>query len=441
MAMHNRIENNTESKVKVAEYVIIGAGPSAICAIPNILNSGVSKTDIIWIDPQFKVGDFGTVLSVGSSVPGNTTVKNYQKVNKEIYKMVPECAPQQNQIFEIDRLQPNFICSLKIATDPMQHITNELRKVVPSVEGRVINILTTREGLTLEIKLSNGTSKYIKSKRVIIATGAKPKTLKLPTVHNEITMIDPNVVFIQTSLSDYLCRHPSITTVAVIGSSHSAALATMHLLKAGLTVKQFMNKAYKYATPCISPNGAKYTRDDNTGLKGDVAKFTRKLFDDIKLDTGEHKGKLRFYIGKDQQEANRLLEKHLFGCSYAVATIGYEPSNTLQVNNMPLSTLTHNNKTTEFKEVKGLFGIGIAYPQEVKSISGEIEPAVGVGKFWATANNPNVIEIWKESYAGNLNKKNLNFIDSGCNSRLFKTAILQPQQGVTTTALQIRSRL
>ena len=62
------------------DVTIIGAGPAALAAIPQLLNSGVAGADIVWIDPQFKVGDFGSILSVGSSVPGNTSVENYQKV-------------------------------------------------------------------------------------------------------------------------------------------------------------------------------------------------------------------------------------------------------------------------------------------------------------------------------------------------------------------------
>lgn len=76
-----------------------------------------------------------------------------------------------------------------------------------------------------------------------------------------------------------------------------------------------------------------------------------------------------------------MLENNLSGYTHAVATIGYIPSPTLQINHRPLSEFKHNRSTTAFDEIHGLYGIGIAFPQTVKAISGEIEPAVGVEKF------------------------------------------------------------
>jgi thioredoxin reductase len=391
------MDTRTNGKAKTAEYVIIGAGPAAICAIPAILNSGVASNDIIWIDTEFSVGDFGTILSVGSSVPGNTAVENYQKVNQAIYKMIPALVPAQP--FEIDNLHGSVVCSLKTAREPMQHITNMLRKIIPSETGKASHIESTSEGLKIEITLSNGTSRAITTKRAILATGATAKTLVLPTKLDAVTMIHPNIVFIQTELQAYLQQNPHIKTVAVIGSSHSAALATMHLLKAGIHVKQFMNKEYKYATPAVTESGVKYTMYDNTGLKGDVAIFTRQLLEETKSESGAYKGKLSRYVGKDHAEVNALLETYLVGCTHAVATIGYEPSCTLQINRKPLSQFPHNNKTTEFHGVKGLFGIGVAFPQEVKAISGEVESAVGIGKFWSTATDPKVIKTWQTNSA------------------------------------------
>jgi thioredoxin reductase len=399
MTMKKQTGKPTSNTI-VVQYVVIGAGPAAICAIPRILQSGAASHDIIWIDPQFRVGEFGTTLSVGSSVPGNTAVEDYQKVNAEIFQLLPACAPAEGQQFEIDNLHPRFVCSLKTASESLQHITNQLRNLIPSIEGKVSSIVTTGSGLTIEMTLADGTSHSITTRRIILATGATAKTFQLPVAHHAMTMIDPNVAFIQTSLYAYLRQHPGITTIAVIGSSHSAALATMHLLKAGIVVKQFMNKEYKYATPSVAPDGSKYTMYDNTGLKGDVARFTKQLLAEIKAGNSEYQNRLQIYTGKDREAINILLEKHLSGCTHAVAAIGYETANTLHVNGLPLSRLSHNNKTTAFHDVKGLFGIGVAFPLEVKAISGEIESAVGVGKFWSTVSDPEVLEIWEKNPAG-----------------------------------------
>lgn len=388
--MNTKLNHNT-----TAEYVIIGGGPAAICAIPNILKLGVDRNKIIWIDPQFKVGDFGSVLSHGSSVPGNTMAKCYQRVNQEIYKILPTLKPENDQLFELNHLPPNFVGSLKVAAAPLQNITQGLRKIIKSIKGTVCQINSCANGLTLEIRKSNNQLITLKTKRAILAIGAKPKTLSLPDKHHHISMISPNTAFIQSEIKKYIKQQSNINTVAVIGSSHSAALATMHLLKAGVTVKQFMNKEYKYATPAVTADGIEYTQYDNTGLKGDVAKFTKQLIDDINLHNGPYANKLMRFISEDREELSKLLLENLDDCNHVVATIGYNPSQTLLINNHPISDFKHNNKTTQFEGINGLFGIGIAFPQVVKSISGEEEPAVGVEKFWNTTSNQSVLDTWQ----------------------------------------------
>ena len=281
---------------------------------------------------------------------------------------------------------------MKLPAEAMQYISNGLRRLVTSIEGMVTNIFTCDGGLKLKINLTHNQSIDITTKRVILATGAQAKTFKLPEKHSKVIMVDPNIVFIQSQLAHYLQNNPGIKTVAVIGSSHSAALATMHLLQAGITVKQFMNKEYKYACPAVAPDGTEYTLYDNTGLKGSVAQFTKQLFN---INSGAYGGKFISYIGNSIDEISTLLENNIADCSHLVAAIGYTPAQTLLVNDYPISQLIHNNKTTEFEQINGLFGIGIAFPQVVKAISGEEEPAVGVEKFWNTCSNLTVLDIWR----------------------------------------------
>lgn len=377
------------SLTKIFEYAVIGAGPAAICAIPNIIHTGVSGNDICWIDNKFNVGDFGTILSRGSSVPGNSRVQTYQNVNQAIYQMVPACKP--DHAFELDSLAPDYVCSIKVAAKPLQYITDRLRTIVHSQQGIVSDIITSNEGSNISIRISDDTVSTIMAKRVILATGSIPKTLELPSMHKTIKIIDPNITFIQSEVTDYLQKNSDVKKVAVIGSSHSAALATMHLLKAGIPVKQFMNKEYKFAAPAIGPHGEKYTMFDNTGLKGDVALFTRQLLNDV---NSEYQQKLMFHIGKDREDITQLLEANLFDCTHAIAAVGYQPSATLRINNIPLSEYQHDSKTTEIIGVNGVFGIGIAFPEKKQAISGEIEFAVGVGKFWDTASNPDILNTW-----------------------------------------------
>lgn len=373
------------------EYVVIGDGPAALCAIAKIYGAKIPKQQILWVGPHFKGGDFCTKLSVGSSVPGNTSVESYHAVNEAIYQLIPSCSPNQKEKmqFKLNSLPPAHTCCLKTAAAPLQHISDNLRKLVPSMQGMALAIRETKKGIEVDIH-SNNTVQCVTTKRVILAIGAEPRTLSLPT---QLTIIDPNITFIESELKQYVQKNPSIDTVAVIGSSHSAALAVMHLLQADIKVIQFMNKAYKFATPLVAADGTRYTQFDNTGLKGEVAAFTRKL-----LNGEISSGKWECHI---EEKVEKLMNIHLPRCTHAVTCIGYVPNCSLTINGLPLSAFTHNKQTTQLinsqaQSMPGIFGIGIAFPLEVQSLSGEIESAVGIKKFW-TSINDRILVKWKNS--------------------------------------------
>ena len=370
------------------EYTIIGAGPAGICALAKICSSGVSKDELLWIDSQFNVGDFGTSLSIGSSIPGNTSVESYNRVNHAIYTQLSQYIPgiEEKDTFQLKTYSSDATCPLKIAAAPLQSITNQLLQHIPNIKGQVLAIEKSDDGLRLSIRAENGKFHHVVTKRVILATGSKPKTIRLPSY---ISIIPPNIAFIESELQKYINEMPIIKNVAVIGSSHSAALATMHLLKTGLSVKQFMNKPYLFASREFTEDGQHFTKFDNTGLKGEVALFTTQLLNEAQKYQWEH------YIRLNSQ----TFHQHLSTCSHAVAAIGYTPSCTLTINGIPLSRFKYDSQTTQMispegKIIPGVFGIGIAYPRQVKAPSGEIEFAVGVEKFWVSIDD-NILMYWK----------------------------------------------
>lgn len=419
--MRNEIKHQSESDGPF-EYVVIGAGPAGICTAAKLYGSGVPGEEIAWLDPKFKVGNFGTTLSDGSSVPGNTAVKSYQKVNRAIYEMIPTCAPTaaEEKNFEMTTLLPETTCSLKVAAQPLQHITEKLRQLVTSVEESVSAVDETKDGIRLKINLPDGTTKSVLAKRVILATGAEPKTISLP---GHITTIDPNVAFIKSKLEQYLNVNPNIKEVVVIGSSHSAALATMHLLQAGIHVKQFMNKEYKFATPAIAADGTPYTQFDNTGLKGEVATFTHQLLNGEKMH-----GMWECHVGKN------INATHLSGCTHAVVCIGYKPSSSLQINGLPLAAFKYDKHSTQMmgpdgRLLPGMFVTGAAFPPEVRAPApsgkvGEVELAVGVGKFWPGINEK-VLATWENCPAKIPSYSNAAFLRL---NGIFRHVQMQPGQ-------------
>lgn len=388
-------------KNTLLEYTVVGAGPAALCAITKLIHLGVLPHQILWIDPLFKVGDFGTKLSVGSSIPSNTKVMHFQNVNEVIYEIIPSCAPtnKERKTLDIYSFPSESHCPLRIAAEPMQMISDKLRKLVRSLEGRVLNIEEQEKGLALTVQMKNNLfSQYSQqslqilfSKRVILAIGATPKTLFLPEPFNKISVIDPYVGFIQSEAEKYIKNNPDLKTLAIFGSSHSAALAVMNFRRAGIAVKQFMNKPYRFAVPRVSPTGQTYTQYDNTGLKGEVAEYVKNLLE--QKDTKNLKDWNSFNSCLDI----RSTQEALASCSHVLAAIGFEIVSTLHVNGISANQLSYNKHTTAINNIKNLFGFGIAFPEEVKAVSGESEPAVGYSKFWMTANASQVINAWTKT--------------------------------------------
>lgn len=379
---------------QVFEYSVIGAGPAGIVAVAKLVAKGIPGKSILWVDPQFTVGDFGGKLSEGSSVPGNTSVASYEKVNNAIYEKIPAChlSHEEKMQFEIAHLSVENTCPLKIAAVPLQKITQNLRQLVFSMEGLVLNIETMKNNLELTIQNTDNHQSIFHTKRAVLALGAHAKTLSLK---EDITIINPDIAFIQSHMENYARNNPSLKKAAVIGSSHSAALAVMHLLQTGIPVKQLMNKEYKFAKPMIHTDGTHYTQFDNTGLKGEVAKFTRDL-----LDNPEHPLAKKWECHISPQ-INTLMDQLISDCSHAVICIGYTPRYSLTINGICLKEFTHHKHTTQILGpqdlvIPGMFGIGVAFPPEVTAKSGEVEFAVGVGKFWEHIND-NILKIWENS--------------------------------------------
>lgn len=349
------------------DYLVIGAGPAGITAIAKLYGQGIRS--IAWIDPEFKVGAFGTILSAGTGVPGNTTVRSYQQVIQSIYKSIPSIPIA---VHALDKLAPDDACHLNVAREPFQYLSNELMALVTTVTGYVLTINHQKNNIEVVYQSADNNKKTLLTKRVILAIGAVPKTLTLP---EHITLIDPHIAFIASNVKAYIENNPNLKKVAIVGSSHSAALACMQLLNANVAIKQFMNKPYRFATPIKHANGETYVQFDNTGLKAEVARFTRALL------ANPHP---RWECTLTPFTADELSD-----VTHAVFCIGYAVDNPLLINGQPLSAFEYDTTHSQFMTrekayLPGVFGIGIAFPKQVQSPFGEWEFAVGVRKFWVS---------------------------------------------------------
>lgn len=365
------------------QYLVVGAGPAGLCAVAKLIGLNIPPRKILWVDPEFKAGDFGTLLSAGSSVPGNTKVESYLKLISAVNEIIQSKGLSPLMTNEIDFIESDKVCSLNIAAEPIIKQIEQLRTLVGSIDGKVLDIIEKNDGVLASIQTKAGDNIKIIADHAILATGSVPKTIDLKLSQRK-EIIDCTTVFIQSKLKLFLQDNPSVKSVAVLGSSHSAALCVMQLLMAGCQVHHFMIGEYRYAESKISDTGERYTKYDNTGLKGEVAEFTKKM---------ENKEYIK-HTAEDKDQIHKLINGFQNKFSHIVIAIGYQASNSLKINNKDLSEYTYDHNTLTLDGLSRVSGFGIAFPKKICGYEGEEEFAVGLGKFWATANDESVIQAW-----------------------------------------------
>lgn len=368
------------------EFLVVGAGPAGLCAVGRLIELKIKPQAILWVDPHFEVGDFGTVLSAGSSVPGNTKVESYMRVIAAINKIIEACGVKPVNDFKMKEISPSIECALSLATEPFKALTQRLMTLVPPIPGKVVSINEQSDGAHANIISNTGESRTVLANHVILATGSVPKMLDFE-LESPKPFLNCNTSFIASELSALIASDPSIKRVAVIGSSHSAALSVMQLLNAGCEVHHFMVGDYRYAEYKHTDTGIAYTKYDNTGLKGEVARFTKAL----------NHAHYKRYRCDHKQQIQALVNQHQDKFTHCVIAIGYQPTSSLMINDKPLSNYTYDSHSLKLNGLTNISGLGIAFPQKCRGYDGEEEYSVGIGKFWTTVNNKAVYTEWMKN--------------------------------------------
>ncbi|MDF2529305.1 MAG: pyridine nucleotide-disulfide oxidoreductase [Gammaproteobacteria bacterium] len=339
---------------KAFEWAVIGAGPAGIAAVGKLLDQGISGQSILWIDPSFTVGDFGTKwLEVSSNTRVELFTRFFTACKAFDYSQAPH--------FAIQDLDPKETCYLKLAAEALQWITGQLKAKVHCLADKAKKLkLHNRQW---EITLSNET---LLAKSVIIATGAEPKSLNFPEVE-EI----PLITALTPSLLQKACTNQD--TVAVFGASHSAIIILRNLLEQ-TEVKKVINfylSPLRYAV--YLEDGILY---DDTGLKGKTAEWARANIDGI-LPT-----KLQRVLSTQEH-----LTAQLPLCNKAIYATGFEKRHIIIEG---MQSLSYNDRNGII--APGLFGFGIGFPEAKEDRYGTIEHRVGLWKFMDYLNR--IMPLW-----------------------------------------------
>lgn len=338
------------------DWAVVGAGPAGIACVGRLLDSGVARHRILWVDPYFTVGDFGRLWS---NVSSNTKAKLFQQflLASPAFRYADVM-----QDFPLHLVPRDNTCQLALMAAPLQWVSDKLCQQVVARKGLVHDV-TRREGywhLTVEHDV-------LAAHKVVFATGAEPSSLSYPGIEAipfEVA-IDKERLRTAMALSD---------TIGVFGASHSAIIMLRHLVELG--VKRIVNF---YTSPCrYAMDMGDWILFDNTGLKGEAALWAREYIDGTLPDNLERVNVREGHVSTALCECDRVV--------YAV---GFTRRKSLFINGYG-DDVPHHPTTGIL--APGLFGLGIAYPEEKRDPMGNLETQVGLWKFMTYLDR--IMPIW-----------------------------------------------
>lgn len=326
------------------KWAVIGAGPAGIACIGNLIDSGVPAKEIAWVDPSFAVGDFGTLWN---NVSSNTSVKLFLDFFKACQAFNFNQAPE----FPINQLNIKQTCLLEYAAEPLRWITKELQNQAVTYEGFVAKIAMANGNWCLTLK--NG--EEVHAKNTILATGSEPNSLSMGNVPE----IPLQIALDKNKLKQVVADKKKIS---VIGSSHSAIILVRDLLELGVeNVANFYLDPLRYAVFFED-----WTLFDNTGLKGNTAKWARE-----NLHGNLPKGLARHLSTPEN------LRQYFDDSDAVIYATGFK-RRAINIEGLK-KDFDYNPHSGVI--APGLFGAGIAFPEKTIDRYGHQELSVGLWKF------------------------------------------------------------
>lgn len=311
------------------EWTVIGAGPAGIASIGKLLDVGVTPTDILWIDPYFTVGDFGTSWRyVNSNTAVEYFLNFYQQCEAFHYNS------QVHPPFMIDQVPPTKSCPLMLAAQPLLWMTECLSQQVNVLKDTVTGLIPTNHHWQLQLS----SKKQLLSKKIILAIGANPREL-------------------------HFANTPSIPL--------KTALNPIELKK--------VIEPQDYVIVFGSAQSAKSVIDNLTSLK------TQKTILFYRSENSLH----RHFREDDLKhvESLKMTPQQLLAqmphCTKAIYAIGFKRRH-IPIQGLP-ENYGYDHKTGEV--APGIFGLGIAFPEIMPYELGQIEyPVTAIWPFMKRLN-------------------------------------------------------
>lgn len=324
-------------------WAVIGAGAAGIAAVGQLLKNGINEKDIVWCDPAFSAGDLGCYWR---TVPSNTIVDFFHRYLKACPAFAYESVMKG---MTLDTLPLDQTCLLGHVADVLIRVTDELKKKVPT-EQCVVKSFARKDALW---HLTTST-KSIMADKLVLATGSVPRELP----HKKPEKIALDIALNEERLKA-ICTPDH--TVAVFGNSHSAVLIMRNLVNLG--VKRIINLTRQPMKFAMSMGD--WILYDNTGLKGEAARWAKEyLFDRVHPSI------------EIMHSTDEIVADILPSCDFSVDSVGFKAR---EIQCDQVHSFNHNPHTGII--APALFGVGIAFPEEVTDPLGNREMNVGLWKF------------------------------------------------------------
>lgn len=380
----------------MSRWAVIGAGPCGIGVVARLCDLGHKVT---WVDPHFAVGRMGAYYR---QVPANT-------LNGDLLYAAKLCKSFQFEESQALRRQrqeerkvmedlPSDQCfELGYLVDSLEDFTTALFLKVDKVQGyarRLTRSLSQTSIWTIETMDS---SSIIKTEvdAIITVSGSSPCSIagfpvvsgdqpavshQLPQrsvhVHSLDLMVDPataQAVSQSCGQDDHWL---------VIGASHSGMLVVKNLVESGCKHVISMTRS-PLRFMHVTPTGCK--KYQGIGLKGPVGDWTQAM---LALNDADRPFQQVWY--DNQQTWEEQLEK--LNVNHVIPAVGFEKDMSFEViidgQKMVQSDFDNYDKwignidftidpITAQRVPVGLYGGGIAFPQNYRDEDGAVEPWVG----------------------------------------------------------------
>ena len=346
----------------VYQWAVVGAGPGGIAIVGKLIDNGVDPESILWVDPEFMVGDLGTKWS---KVRGNTMANRQVSFLRGSEAFGPQSEISKFPIFSLNQQET---CELSYAVEPLQWITERLKSRVAWVESRATGL--RMEGRAWRLSTTAGD---VTVKNVVLALGSDAKKLDY----------DKPVIALEDAFdSERLATHVKRgDKIAVFGSLHSGMYVTMNLIEdIGARVVNIYRSDLRFAKYV-----GKDIENDNDGLK--EPRLVKWVHENVEEKC--HPNLERVKVSDETPRSE--IEDHIRGCSKVVYGIGFGPRG-IPIEGVAPSAC--NNKTGEI--APGLFKFGFMCPERVLNVSGREENNVGLFKFMNYATR--IVPIWMTSW-------------------------------------------